>query len=124
MMQEILEKTHCNSDVQAVQEASLAGMAALQEGTCAGQSLQEHVAAVYNAIEKALSKGAEQGDTTDAVDCSERLLYIQAYRPEDEPDLREMYEDCRRRPAWTVSIAMYMGYIHEAATAALRSGKI
>ena len=124
VMHMILEKTHCTAEVHAVQAASLAGMAALQDGSCAGETLQEHVAAVYASIERALNRGARQGNTEDAIDCSDRLMYIRAWRPDLEPDLREMYEDCRRRPAWTVAIAMDMETIHEAATRALKSGKI
>ncbi len=82
-------------------------MAALQEGTCAAPTLQEHVAAVYSTVEQALSTGAERGKTPDALDCANTLMYIRAYKPEVEPEMREKYKGCGR-PAWTV----YYPHVH------------
>ena len=123
MMRRSLQRTHSSSAVLAVQEASRAGMAALQEGTCAAPTLQEHVAAVYNTVEQALSTGAERGKTPDALDCANTLMYIRAYKPEVEPEMREKYKGCGR-PAWTVTIPTYMAIIQEAANGALESGAL
>ena len=114
-----LKQACCIEEIKVMQEAAATGVAALREPTCAEQAFQEHVAAVFDAIEKALSKGAQQANSRDAEDCAHVMGHLSKYRSESEPDMRMRYE--RLRPFFMIDAAICMQIIREAATGALES---
>ena len=75
-------------------------MAKLQDTSCAEESLFEEIAAVYGAIESALSKGAQSADKDAGRSCATMLRHISGSRPNSQSEelMAALYE--HERPAF------------------------
>ena len=88
-------------------------MATLQGGTCEEQSMQEHVAAVYSALENALRLGAREGFSKH---CADMLRVTSSYDPEVELMMESMY--VKAHSGFIEFITIYMQAIFKAITGA------
>ena len=118
-IQDLLEEAGCNDETKVLQEVSSKALATLQDNSWAEQSLLEEMAAVYRAIENALSKGAQSADKSASEDCAYMLDYIRyGSCPEADNLTAALYE--HKRSYFIKMIKDSMEAICEAASAALK----
>ncbi len=96
----------------------LKALATLQDQNFPDKSLLGETAAVWNAIESALSKGAQSANKDVGEDCALLLEEMSDWRPESGELMAALYE--YQRPAFIEMIADSVEAICRAATAALK----
>ncbi len=113
VLQQCLKRPNCSDAVELLRETLAKAMATLQGGTCEEQSMQEHVAAVYSALENALRLGAREGFSKH---CADMLRVTSSYDPEVELMMESMY--VKAHSGFIEFITIYMQAIFKAITGA------
>ena len=115
-LQAKLKTVQCSNEVKVLQEACLKGMAMLQGNACTRHSLQAEVAAVYSALDKALSLAVQEG-------CDDGLfVHIFKKMPALKWFVQALYKHAR--VYFIEEVTLMMKAIYEAAGGALDKGNI
>ena len=114
-----LKVPECRQAANVLEAATSKGIASLRSGFYTRQSLQEDVAAVYDALVKGLSLGSKKGEGTKMGGVKKLLRDVRA-DPFMEADSFMEFMICEHQPAFIAATANSMEAIHDAALLVLR----
>ncbi len=121
IVSDTLKGAECRQAAKALQAASFKGMIPLNHGDYAEQSLQEDIAAVYDALVKGLSLGVKKGEGAMKDEGKKLLRDVRADPIMDDSFMEMMYYESQ--PMFVKATAYSMAALHDAASATLKVSK-